>query len=128
MNNYDCTYAALEAHRAGGGWDPKAVTRDLLHQLGLDPKGEAKNATPVADPLEAEVAQAEALAVEASDKATIAQHKANELRVKLDASNKAAAEHKAKPIPATTPATEKVVLPPPPAAVQTSRDESRKSG
>lgn len=69
MNNLECTLAILAAHREGRAWTDEAVAPDLLNQLGLDPAGEAKNARPIVDPDETMVAEAEAEAKDATEKA-----------------------------------------------------------
>ncbi len=46
MTNLECTVAVLAKHREARQWTDEAVAAELVAQLGLDPAGDAKNATP----------------------------------------------------------------------------------
>jgi hypothetical protein len=91
MNNLEAAFAILESHRKGGQWTPEVVAADLLTQLGLDPKGEAKKANPALDPNKMTLDQVtadETAAQVAADKAKVS-------REALEAQEKALAEAEA---------------------------------
>ena len=84
ITNTEATVAVLEKHREARAWSDSAVATDLLKQLGLDPKGEAKHAAPVINPDQVTVDEVTA----AEDAAKKATDKAKALRAALTAQDK----------------------------------------
>jgi len=78
ITNLQCATLVLTKHREARAWDDRLVAADLLGQLGLEPDGNASNATVADDPdvpSAEEVAAAEARAQEAMDTWTTLRHR-----------------------------------------------------